>query len=72
MLLRMFASHGYNVIGQQSIVTDEFDVINDFYKMISAEYDTRQMASKLPHVYFLDLYACCRGIYNGASAAKEE
>jgi hypothetical protein len=58
--IQFFASHGYVIYGTQRIVANHFHEETKFYELINPESSIREMAEKMPNVYFLALFACCR------------
>ena len=65
--LQMFASVGYICNGFQCIATSSFSQGRAFFELITIERITRDMAALAPNVYFLDLFACCREVFNDFS-----
>ena len=61
--LQTFACHGIISEGSQKVLINEFDQYGTFYQTVNVETSIRLNASRVPNVYFLLLFACCREGY---------
>ena len=62
-IVMVFASHGIQCDGKQTIVINQLNLKEGFYYRIGAEHDIRYIAKQFGHTYTLGLFACCREIY---------
>lgn len=58
--LQTFACHGINHEGSQKCLLNYWNQSITYYEVIEVEIQIRQQAVKLPKVYFLVCFACCR------------
>ena len=63
--IQAFACHGMIKRGEQVVVANNYDTKNRFYELIEAESNIRFRARRMPKIYFIVLFACCREFYNG-------
>ena len=49
--------------GMQSVLINEYDKSNKFYKMFMCEAIIRGLASRYQNSYMITIFACCRQIY---------
>ncbi len=54
------ASHGFLKDGFQTIVSNKYDINNDYYELIDVEREIRKAAKQHPNLYILAHYATCR------------
>ena len=66
LIFYIFACHGIQKEGSQSIVINEFDPEAEFYRLWPAEADIRQWSEKFHNTYHVGLFACCREIHDPA------
>ena len=59
----VFAAHGLQLDGKQTIVINSINARTGFYHTCNAEQDIRYIAKQFGHTYTLGLFACCREIY---------
>ena len=64
LVFYIFACHGIQKDGKQSVVVNEFDTKTKFLKLINIESYIREWASKYHNTYHVALFACCREIYD--------
>jgi hypothetical protein len=63
LVMQFFAGHGMSYNGMQVVLTNEYDEVNHWYKMLSVETYIRIKSKDYPNVFFLSFFACCREIY---------
>ena len=62
-MIWLFAGHGVLKNGMTSLLLNEFDKSNRFYKMLEAESLIRKFAHNYPNSYTVAIFACCREYY---------
>jgi hypothetical protein len=63
LVMQFFAGHGMSYNGMQVVLTNEYDEVNHWYKMLEVEKRIRVITKNYPNVFFLSFFACCREIY---------
>ena len=64
LIFYIFACHGIQKEGSQSIVINEIDPDAEFYRLWPAEADMRDWSEKFRNTYHVGLFACCREIHD--------
>ena len=59
-MISVFAGHGILKLGQQTLVTNEFDEIEGFYKLLDVEHKMRTLSEMYTNGYIITIFACCR------------
>ena len=62
-IVMVFAAHGLQMDGKQTIVINSMNSRTGYYQTRNAEQDIRYIAKQFGHTYTLGLFACCREIY---------
>ena len=62
-IVMVFAAHGLQMDGKQTIVINSLNSRTGYYHTCNAEQDIRYIAKQFGHTYTLGLFACCREIY---------
>ena len=63
LALQTFACHGIINKGSQRVLINQPNSSGNYYEVIHVETNIRKRAIKMPKVYFLILFACCREGY---------
>ena len=64
LIFYIFACHGIQVEGKQSVICNEFDKKTRYYHLYGAEHELRLWSSKHSNSYLIGIFACCREIFN--------
>ena len=64
LVIWLFAGHGVLRNGMQTILFNELDKRNGYYKMFNCEAVIRDIAAKYSNSYMITIFACCRQLYN--------
>ena len=64
MVFSVFAGHGILKLGTQTLVTNEFDEHEKFYKLIDVEHKMRYLSESYTNGYIITVFACCRQLFD--------
>ena len=59
-IVHVIAGHGVQFKGNQTLMTNEFDSVSNFYKRFPIEVLMRIFAKNNPNSFHLGIFACCR------------
>ena len=67
----LFAGHGLDVEGIQSVAINEFEEKKQFYRLNLAEGRIKTLARKHKHSYHVVVFSCCREVYSPSMKHKD-